>query len=176
MMPDPTMSEVVAEAYASNPVGVVVWETLEIWHPVFAQPIRVVADRVALDARIEAGAARNAGEVVTFAPYPFTAVPPDMQSTSIPQATIEIDNVTREIGQQLDAAIIAGETTVVIWRSYLSGHQMDGPEHVPPLQMEVKAVSMPGTKVVVTVGFRDLLNQAFPALVYDTEVFAGLLP
>ena len=175
-MPDPTLSAAIAEAYASAPVGQVVWETLEIWHPVFTMPIRVVRDRVALDARIEAGAARNAGEVVTFAPYPFDIVPPDMQAASVPQAQIAIDNITREIGRQLDAAIVAGQTTVVLWRSYLSGHQMDGPEHVPPIQMEVKTVTTAVARVQMTVGFRDLLNQAFPAIDYDTETFPGLLP
>lgn len=175
-MPDPTLSAAIAEAYASAPVGQVVWETLEIWHPIFSAPIRVVRDRVALDARIEAGAARDAGDVVTFVPYPFDIVPPDMYAATIPQATIEIDNITREIGRQLDLAIVAGETTVVIWRSYLSGHQMDGPEHVPPLQMEVKAVTTTVSRARITVGFRDLLNQAFPSLDYDTETFPGLLP
>ena len=53
---------------------------------------------------------------------------------------------------------------------------MDGPEHVPPLQMELKAVTTNVTGVHITVGFRDLLNQAFPARDYDTETFPGLLP
>jgi hypothetical protein len=65
-MPDPTISDALAEAYASAPSDQVIYHTLEIWHPAFTLPIRIVRDYVALDARIEAGAVRDAGAMVTF--------------------------------------------------------------------------------------------------------------
>lgn len=175
-MPDPAMSAAIREAYASAPVGQVIWETLEIWHPSWTVPIRVVRDRVALDARIEATAARNPGEIVTFVPWAFDFVAPDLSRAAPPQARLEIDNVSREIGRQLDAAIMAGDVTLVIWRTYLSGHQLDGPEHLPPVQMELKSVTMGPLRVIATIGFRDLLNASFPALEYEAESFPGLVP
>ncbi|QLQ18683.1 MAG: DUF1833 family protein [Exiguobacterium profundum] len=38
----PDLSEALREAYASAPVGLVIHDTLEFWHPAFATPIRVV--------------------------------------------------------------------------------------------------------------------------------------
>lgn len=175
-MPDPLMSEAIAEAYASAPVGEVVWETIEIWHPVFAAPIYVVRDYVSLDAMIEATAARNAGTVQTFVAYPFDLIPPDMAATSVPRATLEIDNVSREIGQQLDLAVTDGRPTEVIWRTYLSGNELIGPEHQPPLKLQLNSVSSTMLKVRAGLGFRDLVNQAFPTLEYDVDLFPGLAP
>ena len=96
-MPDPALSAALQEAYASVPDGQVIFHTLELWHPAFASPIRVVRDHAPIDARIEAGAARNAGLVVTFAAYAFDVTPPDQTTTGLPQCRIEIDNVSREI-------------------------------------------------------------------------------
>lgn len=175
-MPDPALSAAIAEAYASAPVGQVVWETIEIWHPAFSAPIRVVRDGIALDARIEAGADRNAGEMVTFVAYAFDLVPPDLSSTSVPQATLEIDNISREIGQQLDLAITDGRPVEVIWRTYLSGYETVGPEHLPPVRMQLSTTSLGVARVRATVGFRDLLNAAFPTQIYDAETFPGLIP
>ena len=94
-MPDPALSAAIAEAYASAPVDQVVYHTLEIWHPSFSVPIRVVRDTEALDARIEAGAARDAGEVVTFTAYAFDVVPPDQTAEGVPQAATQIATAGR---------------------------------------------------------------------------------
>lgn len=175
-MPDPTLSAAIAEAYASAPVGQVIWHTLEIHHPSFSQPIRVVCDETALDARIEAGAARDAGAVVTFVAYPFEIVLPDQSTTASPVCTLEIDNVSREIGVQLDAAILAGGAVEVIYRQYLSGYQLVGPENQPPLTMELKSVQMRRKRIRATIGFEDLLTRAYPRQTYDVETFPGLVP
>lgn len=175
-MPDATISAAIAEAYASAPIGQIIWETIELWHPSWTDPLYVVRDGEALDARIEAGAARNAGAIVTFTAYPFDLVPPDQSGATVPQATLEIDNTSREIGNQLDAAILAGHPITVIWRTYLSGNELDGPEHLPPVKMELKSASVRSRRIRATAGFRDLLNAAFPATEYDVERFPGLVP
>ena len=41
-MPDPALSAALAEAYAAAPIDQVILHTLEIWHPAFSVPIRVV--------------------------------------------------------------------------------------------------------------------------------------
>jgi hypothetical protein len=43
-MPDPALSQALKEAFASAPAGTVILDTLEIWHPTFNEPIRVVRD------------------------------------------------------------------------------------------------------------------------------------
>lgn len=173
-MPDPTLSDAIREAYASAPVDEVIYHTLEIWHPSFTQPIRVVRDRDALDARIEAGAARNAGEIVTFIAWGFDIVPPDQTSTGVPQAVIEIDNVSREITAQLDLAVQDTDPVTAIYRAYLSDALDDGPENDPPLELTLLSVTADMFRIRATAGFPNLLNKQFPALEYDLETFPGL--
>ena len=59
LMPDPSISQAIKEAYAAAPSDVVILHTLELRHPAFkddeGQPtaIRVVRDHVDLTARLE---------------------------------------------------------------------------------------------------------------------------
>lgn len=175
-MPDPALSEAIREAYAIAPVDEVIVHTLELHHPAFAVPIRVVRDRVAVDARLEAGAPLNAGEIVTFVPYAFDIVPPDQTTGGAPQAVIEIDNVSRDILVQVRAAIREAAPVQAIYRAYLASGLTDGPENDPPAVLELKSVSATPLRIRATAGYPDLLNAAFPRLVYDLDRFPGLLP
>jgi hypothetical protein len=175
-MPDPTLSAAIQEAYASAPVDQVIYHTLELWHPAFSQPIRVVRDFNALDARIEAGAARDAGLVVTFIGYAFDIVPPDQSTSGLPQCVIEIDNVDREILAQIDAAIVTALPITAIYRSYLSDTASVGPENIPPMELTLISINATPFRLKATAGFPDLVNLRFPKLDYDLETFPGLQP
>ena len=175
-MPDPALSAAIAEAYASAPVDQVIYHTLELWHPAFTVPIRVVRDFTALDARIEAGAARDAGAVVTFVGFAFDIVPPDQTTTGVPQCVIEIDNVDREILAQIDQAVQTADQITVIYRAYLSDAVLDGPENDPPMELTMISVSATPFRIRATAGFPDLVNLRFPKLDYDLETFPGLQP
>lgn len=175
-MPDPAMSAALDEAFATAPINQVVWHTLELWHPAFSVPIRVVRDSVALDARLEAGAARDPGAVVTFAAYAFDIIPPEQISTGTPQCVIEIDNVSRDILAQIDLAVVQSDPITVIYRHYISGRELVGPETVPPLEMTLISVSATPFRIRAVAGFPNLLNRKFPNLEYDLETFPGLQP
>jgi len=175
-MPDPTLSAALTEAYASAPVGQVIHRTLELWHPAFTVPIRVVRDYAPVDARIEAGAARDPGAVVTFVAYAFDVVPPDQISSGVPQCVIEIDNVSREILAQIDLAMAGSDKITVIYRAYLSDALLTGPENDPPLEMTLVSLSATALRIRAVVGFTNLMNLAFPKLDYTTDAFPGLAP
>ena len=174
-MPDPALSAALREAYASAPAEEVVLHTLELRHPAFDLPIRVVRDHVPLDARLEASAPEGP-VMVTFAAYPFDLRPPDQTSTGLPQCLVEIDNVSREILVQVDAAVIDGRPVEMVYRAYLAGSAADGPETDPPLVMTLASVSATPLRIRATAGFPDLLNRRFPRLDYDLRRFPGLLP
>lgn len=175
-MPDPALSAALAEAYASAPVDEVIFHTLELIHPAILPPIRVVRDDVALDARLEATAPVDPGQIVTFLAYAFDIVPPDQTTGGAPQAVIEIDNVSRDILAQVRAAVATGEPVKAIYRCYLPDGLGDGPENDPPAILELKSVTATPLRIRATAGYPDLLNAAFPRLVYDLERFPGLLP
>lgn len=175
-MPDPTLSDAIKEAYATAPSGEVIYHTLEIWHPSFSVPIRVVQDNEPLTARIEAAAARDAGALVIFEAYAFDLVPPDQSSEALPQCVIEIDNVGREIMAQLDVAIFEPEPITVIYRQYLSSDLGGGPENDPPLELTVTQITATPQRIRAVAGFDNLLDRRFPAIDYELETFPGLLP
>ena len=175
-MPDPTLSAAILEAYASAPVDQVVYHTLELWHPAFSLPIRVVRDTASLDARIEAGAARDAGTIVTFVAYAFDVIPPDQTSDALPQCIIEIDNVAQDILVQIDAAIGSSQTITAIYRQYLSDQLTVGPENDPPLEMTLTQINATPLRIRAVAGFANLLDRTFPGLDYELETFPGLAP
>lgn len=173
-MPDPALSAAIREAYATAPVNEVIYHTLELWHPAFTHPVRVVCDREALDARIEATAARNAGEIATFIAFAFDIQPPDQSSEGVPQCTIEIDNVSGEIIEQINLANTRPEPIVAIYREYLSSALDDGPENDPPMELSVISATADAFRIRAVAGFPNLINKRFPNRFYDLETFPGL--
>lgn len=173
-MPDPALSEALAEAYATAPADQVVLHTLELRHPAFTAPIRVVRDHVGIEARLEPTAPEGA-VVVDFVPYSFDFRPPEQTSSGLPQCVVEIDNVSREILEQLDAAVMDGRPVTLIYRAFLDDALLDGPENDPPAVMTLSGVSATPLRIRATAGFPDLLNRRFPALEYDPEKFPGLI-
>jgi hypothetical protein len=173
-LPDSTLSEAIKEAYATVPVGRVIYHTLEIWHDVLTDPIYIVQGWAAIDARIEAGATRNAGDLVTFIAMAFDVIPPDQESASLPECTITIDNVSQELIGPLDAATTTQTPVAVIYRAYLDDALDDGPENDPPAEMQLKSVNITPTRITATAGFPNLLAMLFPKTTYDAEAFPGL--
>lgn len=173
-MPDPNLSEAIKEAYASAPSDEVIYHTLEIWHPNFTQPIYVVRDFQDLNATKEATAARDAGTEVTFVGFAFDFIPPETDRGGIPQCVVEIDNVSREILANIEAAMGSTETITVIYRAYLSS-DLSGPENDPPLELTIHSITADPFKVRAVAGFGSLANVKFPRLEYSSEVFPGLI-
>lgn len=174
-MPDPTLSAALKEAYASAPTDDVLYDTLEIWHENFTAPIYVVRDFHDLTATIEAGAARNAGTAVTFVGFAFDIVPPEVDSAGVPQCVIEIDNVSREILANIEAAMGSTSSITVIYRAYLSS-DLSGPENDPPLELQIMSITADPFRVRAVAGFGSLTNMRFPRLDYSADVFPGLIP
>lgn len=173
-MPDDTLSLAIQEAYASAPSAGIIHHTLEIWHPAFTVPIRVVRDHADLTATLEATAPRNPSEAVTFIGYAFDIVPPEVTHSAVPQCVIEIDNISRDILAQFDAAVHSPSPITVIYRAFLSD-DLSGPENDPPLTMELQSVTADVFRIRATAGFGDLSNKRFPGMDYTAEVFPGLI-
>jgi hypothetical protein len=173
-MPDSTLSTAIKEAYASAPTDEVIHHTLEIWHEDFSVPIRVVRDHANLTATLEATAPRNASTAVEFVAYAFDIIPPDVTHDAVPQCTIEIDNVSRTILAQIEAAMTSVAPITVIYRAFLSS-DLTGPENDPPLTMTIKTITANVFRIRATAGFDDLGNRRFPGMEYTADTFPGLI-
>lgn len=181
-MVDP-WSDAIAEAYASAPLDDVVLFTLELRHPTFGVPIRIVADlgeTLHTDPelifghrlKLEADATANAGETVEFVACSFEFSLPDQQEGQLPSVSVAIDNVAYLITPQLDALIGVRAELELTYREYL----FSDPE-TPQFVMNgliMSNINSNLTRLTATATFADLVNQSFPSMVYRPILFPGL--
>jgi hypothetical protein len=172
-MPDPALSQALREAYAAAPADTVILHTLEIWHPSFTEPIRVVRDMVDLEARLEAGAARDGGQNVTFIALAFDLDLPPVDTAPVPEIAITLDNVGQEIVDALEAAAISQDKIEVIYRPYLST-DLEGPQMDPPITLTLAEVEADTLRISGRARMLDAGNKSFPSITYTAQRFPGL--
>lgn len=178
-MTDTSLSEAIKEAYASAPSDVIIYATLELHHSAFKDsngnpaPIRVVRDYNNLDARLESTAPRHPAQIVTFVAFNFEFTKPEVTPENIPQISIVMDNVSRDIVANIEKTMGTFEQIKVIYREFIST-DLSTPQNNPPIEMSIMSISADLFKVTATAGFPNLLNRRFPTQEYTTTTFVGL--
>ena len=178
-MPNEALSEALREAYASAPSDVVILHTLELRHPSFMDDdgqlvaVRVVRDNQDLTARLEPTAPLNPGEKVTFIAMGFDLELPPINAAPVPEITITLDNVSREIVKHLEAASTSQHKIEITYRPYLSD-DLEGPQMDPPFTLVLTEVSATATCVIGRARMLDIGNKAFPGETYTAKRFPGL--
>lgn len=173
-MPDSALSAAIMEAYAAAPVAEVIYHTLEIRHPDFVTPLRVVRDHVSLDATLEAGAPEDASTEVTFLAYPFDIRPPEVSASGSPRLVVEIDNVSRDIVAAIEAAVASTEPVEITYRVFLAS-DLSGPQNDPPITLTASKITATALRVTLDAGFDDMTNKRFPAAEFTAARFPGLV-
>lgn len=173
-MPDSTLTQAIKEAYASAPSNIIIYHTIELWHPAFSAPIRVVRDYVDLTATLEASAPRDASTAVIFVAFNFEFTKPEVSSTGLPEVTLTMDNVDRAIVANIEAALSTTDLVTVIYREFISSN-LTAPQNNPPLSLIITSVVADLYKVTAVASFPNLMNKRFPTLEYSAETFVGLL-
>lgn len=174
-MPNSNLSEALKEAYASAPSDVVIVSTLEIRHPAFAEPIRVVSDYIPVTARLEANAPTDAGEMVEFQPFAFELTLPELMDKGIPELGLKIDNVSREILQNIELAMPLPDKLEITYRAYLSNDLASGPHNDPPLHLTITSIEADALAITAKASVADFINKKFPNQEYDETRFPGLI-
>lgn len=172
-MPDFTLSDALSEAYASDTSEPII-STLEIRHVAFTQPIRVVNDHRDFVAYLEADAPVDAGREVVFIASAFELTLPEVIRGNSPEIEIQLDNVSGEVVQYLDAAANSGELIEVTYRPYLPSDR-SRPAVTAPITLQIKTVSADMFRVKATAGYPNLANSKFPSETYTSERFPGLV-
>lgn len=173
-------SEALKEAYASNPVGEVILETLEFIHPSFVDEdgnpdsVRLVRDYQDVFATLEATAPVKPGQLVQFMAFPFDVTLPGFEEAQTPEMMITVDNAGRELTAQLEAATASQQPIIVIYRPYLLT-DLSGPQMDPPIQMNVLRATADLNKVQFTASLDDVTNVPFPRRQYTPDDFPGLV-
>lgn len=141
-------------------------ETGEVWlvlltitHSTLPAPIRLV---------------RNTKDVVsrgdTYTALPFDVVFPEEREDQLPQVTLRIDNVSREIGQAMRS--IKGKGPAVRLEVVLAS-SLDTLE-AGPVDCVLKERDIDAGSVSGTLGAEDMLNEPFPGDRFLPATFAGL--
>lgn len=173
------LNAAIREAYASAPSDVVILHTLELRHPDFsddlgkAVAVRLVRDHQDLSAKLEATAPLNPDEYVTFIAMGFDLELPTVDTSPVPEITITIDNVSRELIKHLDAAVESAEKIEITYRPYLS-NDLSGPQMDPPITLILTEVEADVSRVIGRARMLDIGNKSFPSETYTATRFPGL--
>lgn len=189
-MPDPTLDEVMQEAYASASTDKIVIDTISVYYDGLVDdeenPTELYlfrgdnADSISdagvplLPAKIEDDAPRNAGETVTFIGVPFDIVLAPMTGEPVVAAQLTIDSVAREMHDILAAAAIGGKAIQVTYRAYVKGSELDGPQSLPPRRFILTGASADNASVSGRLVFLAIGNRQFPFDSYQPETYRTL--
>ena len=128
---------------------------------------------VGLVARLEEYAPKDGGRMVPFIALAFDLELPPVDTTPVPEITVTLDNVSREIVRHLDAAATSIEIIEVTYRPYLST-DLEGPQMDPPITLTLTEVEVDVFRASGRARMLDIGNKAFPADLYTATRFPGL--
>lgn len=175
-----SMSEALAEAYASSPVDELVYDTIELHHPTFVDEygvrtaVRVVQGFNDIVAKLESTAPLNADEYITFLAIPFTLTREGFSENDVPALAFAISNANRLVTKYLEQAIEQTDPIVMIYRPYLES-DLSVPQINPVITMELTSAEAGLTQITATANLSDVHNWPFPYVRYTPELFPGLV-
>lgn len=170
-----TFSEAAQEAFASAPSHEIIYYTIEMLHPAFEVPIRLVQGNDTIIARLEKDADINPGEMVEFIGAPWELSLPKTEEGTIPEIQLTFDNVSREIAKHMSEAVQQEEPVKVVFRPYLDSALDAGPQMKIPIEMEILDATANNYQIQLTANVEDIFHAAFPLERYTNERFPTLI-
>jgi hypothetical protein len=176
---DPLLERAIAEAYASAPQDTIPLHSLEVNHPSFTDPVRVIRwpgdtpEPTRFSCLLEDDAPYNPGQVVEFIGGPFEIVLPEKSTESPGQFSIRVDNIGDLLDEYLENAALYGGTITAIYREYIKGQEGDGPVSVWP-GITLHSPRMDGQTLVMDGAVLDWIFKAFGKL-YLPGDYPGLV-
>ncbi|MAD76697.1 MAG: hypothetical protein CML20_18230 [Rheinheimera sp.] len=159
------MSTVLQKIYASAPVNDLPIHTLELQADSFGV-IRLCNGFDNVNAGIEGG------EIVLFEASGMGVSLPSRAVKGRQDLQFQLDNVSGEALEKVDAAKEAGDKVKVIYRVYTASDLTEPAE--PPVEMIAVSVQATAMRVNVVASFNDLVNRAWPRDRYTPDVAPGL--
>lgn len=131
---------------------------MTITHPMLDDPIRVTNNAVDL---ISGGN--------TYIAYPFMVSLPNEQEDQIPSVRLTIDNVSRNLTEAVESISSAATVAFSVVRAAEADVIEAGPWTFKLRNVTYDAFSLEGT-----IDSEDILNEPFPAPIYNPETTPGL--
>lgn len=169
-----SFSEALEEAYASAPKGEIILNTVEILHPSFEVPIRLVRNNRNIIAKLEKDAYENPNEMVEFIGAPWDFIMPSIEEDRVPEFGITFDNVSKEITKAISEAVKLPTPVIMIFRPFLASALEYGSQLDPPIEMEIAKASADNFKIKITANMEDTFYAAFLTQRYTDERFPAV--
>lgn len=168
------LSEALAEAAASAPVGRAYISVLEFRHPAH-DPIRVTDEPGGITVTHEAAAPLDPGAAVAYLEAPISvSIPEEGPTAGAPRVTVSVAMLNGEIKAALDATRDSLQPWTVTERVYVSD-DLSAPARLPPLTLEVMGVELQGSPAAqITCGFGESGQRAVPRLTFRSSQYPGL--
>ena len=90
----------------------------------------------------------------------------------VPEITLTLDNVSREIVRYLDTAAESQSVIEVTYRPYMST-DLEGPRMDPPIHLVLTEVEADIFRVTGRARMLDVGNKTFPGVTYTAKTFPG---
>ena len=157
----------IREAYASAPSDQIILHTISLSHVDWEEPLYLVRDYQDLTAALETD------ELVTFKAAAFDFIHPVLTTSSVPEVTVSIDNVSGEIFPLLDAVSASKDKITLVYRPYLS-NELSGPQMNPPLSLTLSTISVSSYTIIANARLSDTGRRAFPTSNYNLSDYPAL--
>jgi hypothetical protein len=159
------------EAYASAPSDVIILHTMELNHPAFAEPVRVVTGEEPIgDGPVLL--TLETGVEVAFTPLAFDVTPPGFDDDGPTSGKLGIDMVSGLLFDHLVAAASSAGVIDVTYRGYRSDVRFEPGDVITGLKL--RAVTLTATRAEGEIGFDEVGRQAFPRRTYTIDQYPGL--
>lgn len=151
-----------------------VYETIELNHPTFATPVRIITGwqhPTAEDPLTPMSLPVGTGNA-DFIPCQVSVTPPGVDDSGPTPAKVTIDAVSDLLRTYLKGAVVSSLPITVIYRAYavddlsIPGDVIDG--------LELWEVDLTGTEATGTLKFKELELQAFPLMTYDSVFYPAI--
>ena len=170
-----TLSVAQKEAYARAKTSVINLATLELRHPTFVEPLRLVSYKSDLTKTLESNAPVDSDTEVVFTAIAMKIKEPEINTEADTTISFQIDGVPGAVQPYLSAAnktIYPIDATV---RTYIfdvgENATIGGAAAIMHLQVRTIAVSK--TSVSLTLGYTNTANRSFPSQNYTPESNPG---
>lgn len=173
------MDAAIAEAHASAPQNVIILCALEINHPAFTEPCRLVCWPVTdeepkrFHLLHEPDAPFAPGQTVEYLGVPFEVTTPESSAETPGTFAFRADNVGDTLDADLEAAALQGGKIEAIFREYIKGSEADGPRSVWE-GINIKSPRMDGFAIVADGAVLEWLLKVFGRL-YTPELYPALV-
>lgn len=163
-----SLSDAIKEAYADPEVTDDIIETLELDHPTFDTPVRIVAN-TATDQVLQL----ESGATATFVACPVAIQLDGFDDDGPTSAQVRIDNVSGLLHPYLKDAIQAGHPLTVVYRAWTTA-EMSRPGEVRG-GLVLSRVSLSPTTAMGTLEPASKADrQAFPRMTYSLADYQAL--